>query len=61
MFKHLPPADNFSARHIGPNDEEITIMLDTLGLTSLDELVQKTIPAEILDEHPSKSALQLMN
>ena len=52
MFKHLPPADNFSARHIGPNDEEITIMLDTLGLTSLDELVQKTIPAEILDDAP---------
>ena len=52
MFKHLPPADNFSARHIGPNDEEITFMLDTLGLTSLDELVQKTIPAEILDDAP---------
>ena len=27
-------------------------MLDTLGLTSLDELVQKTIPAEILDDAP---------
>ena len=52
MFKHLPPADNFSARHIGPNDEEITFMLDTLGLTSLDELVRKTIPAEILDDAP---------
>ena len=54
MFKHLPSADNFSARHIGPNDEEITIILDTLELTSLDELVQKTIPAEILDDAPLK-------
>ena len=52
MLKHLPPADNFSVRHIGPDENEISTMLETLGLTSLDELVQKTVPAEILDDFP---------
>ena len=52
MLKHLPPADNFSVRHIGPDENEISTMLETLGLSSLDELVQKTVPAEILDDFP---------
>ncbi|MCH7612501.1 MAG: aminomethyl-transferring glycine dehydrogenase [Candidatus Marinimicrobia bacterium] len=50
MTKYLPPTDYFTSRHIGPNEDEIKVMLKTLGLSSLDELVQKTIPAEILGD-----------
>lgn len=41
------PTDLFVQRHIGPRDEDIQQMLKTLGLNSLDELVQKTIPKNI--------------
>lgn len=37
----------FQDRHIGPSDDEIKEMLDVLGLSSLDELVEKTVPAAI--------------
>ena len=50
MFKNIPPADAFIDRHIGPISDEINAMLKTLGLTNLEELIQKTIPAEILDD-----------
>ena len=50
MFKNTPPADAFIDRHIGPISDEINAMLKTLGLTNLEELIQKTIPAEILDD-----------
>ena len=52
MSINLPPADDFSTRHIGPDDGEVSTMLGTLGLKSLDELIQKTVPAEILDDAP---------
>jgi glycine dehydrogenase len=34
----------FPKRHIGPRSEDVAAMLHTLGLTNLDELVQKAIP-----------------
>ena len=37
----------FTQRHIGPNEEEVTEMLKIIGITSLDELIEKTIPADI--------------
>ncbi len=40
------PAD-FVSRHIGPNDEEIAEMLETVGASSLDELMGQTIPPDI--------------
>ncbi|MCF8225625.1 MAG: aminomethyl-transferring glycine dehydrogenase [Bacteroidales bacterium] len=40
--------DKFSTRHIGPGKEEVEAMLKTIGVDSLDELIQKTIPASIL-------------
>lgn len=49
MTRYLPPTDDFISRHIGSNDAEINDMLKTIGLSSLEELVQKTIPAEVLD------------
>ena len=38
----------FSHRHIGPNDYEINEMLSFLGYESIDELIHKTIPDNIL-------------
>ncbi|HNS38942.1 MAG TPA: aminomethyl-transferring glycine dehydrogenase [Promineifilum sp.] len=43
----LLPADRFVKRHIGPRSHDVTAMLGTLGLNSLDELVDQAIPASI--------------
>jgi glycine dehydrogenase len=40
-------SDAFAHRHIGPRAEDQTAMLTELGVTSLDELVEKVIPAAI--------------
>jgi len=45
----LPRPHAFVDRHIGPSDEEIGLMLGTVGAASLDELVAAAIPASILD------------
>ena len=37
----------FSQRHIGPNETETREMLATIGVSSLDELIDKTVPASI--------------
>ncbi|NRA10995.1 MAG: aminomethyl-transferring glycine dehydrogenase [Crocinitomicaceae bacterium] len=39
--------NDFSSRHIGPNAEEKKTMLDKIGVNSIDELIDKTIPAHI--------------
>jgi glycine dehydrogenase len=45
-------ADDFVARHIGPNEEEIRQMLEGLGYSSLDALAGATIPPDIRLERP---------
>ncbi|WP_151549213.1 MULTISPECIES: aminomethyl-transferring glycine dehydrogenase [Corynebacterium] len=40
---------SFSDRHIGPDAHETSIMLDTLGVSSLDELIEKAVPASIIN------------
>lgn len=37
----------FESRHIGPRKEEIPGMLKRIGVNSLDELINKTIPSDI--------------
>ena len=37
----------FNSRHIGPDREQIQQMLQVLGVSSLDELIDKTVPAAI--------------
>lgn len=37
----------FSRRHIGPGAGETNDMLSTIGVNSLDELIQQTIPDNI--------------
>ncbi len=45
-------ADRFSDRHIGPGKEDIGKMLEAMGLNSLDELMEKTIPHSIRLKDP---------
>ncbi len=42
-------SDQFSQRHIGPKEPGIREMLDTIGVTTLDELVARTVPSAILN------------
>lgn len=43
---------NFASRHIGPRPNEVQEMLDTIGVSSIDELINKTVPAAIKLERP---------
>ena len=40
-------ANEFAGRHIGPGEKETAEMLKTIGVKSLDELIDRTIPASI--------------
>ena len=40
-------ANEFAGRHIGPTEKELPGMLKTIGVGSLDELIDRTIPASI--------------
>lgn len=42
----------FTNRHIGPTEAEIAAMLKTIGVSSMDELINKTVPAAIRLEVP---------
>ena len=55
-FNHelLQPADQFVKRHIGPRSHDVSDMLQTLGLNSLDELVDEAIPRGIRLPAPLK-------
>ena len=44
----------FANRHIGIGEEELPLMLKKIGVSSLDELIEKTIPANILLKEPLK-------
>lgn len=39
--------DSFVLRHIGPREENIQEMLNTIGVQTLDDLISKTIPTDI--------------
>ena len=43
----LAPTDTFVHRHLGPSPAEVQAMLTTLGVASLDALVESTVPADI--------------
>lgn len=40
-------SDKFVNRHNGPRKNELPLMLKTIGVKSLDELIDKTVPSEI--------------
>jgi glycine cleavage system P protein (glycine dehydrogenase) len=57
--------DAFARRHIGPGDAEIRAMLDALEAASIDELVERAVPAAIrreraLDLPPARSEAQAL-
>jgi glycine dehydrogenase len=45
-------SDNFANRHNGPRDNELPEMLKMIGVQSLDQLIEKTIPKSIMLEKP---------
>ncbi|HVT90399.1 MAG TPA: aminomethyl-transferring glycine dehydrogenase [Tepidisphaeraceae bacterium] len=51
MTDSISNAD-FIPRHIGPSDADISQMLETIGLKSLDELVLQTVPESIRLQSP---------
>ena len=44
--------EQFSTRHIGPDQREREEMLKQTGAESLDDLIDQTIPARIRLKHP---------
>ena len=44
--------DNFVSRHNGPREHEIDLMLKTIGVSSLDQLVEETVPTRIRLKKP---------
>mgnify|MGYP006080804675 CR=1 FL=1 len=52
MIKH----DSFQLRHIGPRKEEIQTMLDAIGVNSIDQLIDQTVPASIRLKKPMNVA-----
>ncbi len=48
----LEANDQFIQRHIGPDQQQQQQMLHLLGVNSLDELIDSTVPAKILRQQP---------
>ncbi|MHA6264494.1 aminomethyl-transferring glycine dehydrogenase [Arenibacterium sp. CAU 1754] len=46
------PYDFANRRHIGPSPAEMADMLDTIGVTSLDALIDETVPQSIRQKKP---------
>ena len=44
--------DLLASRHIGINEQDTAIMLRKMGVNSLDELINQTIPANIRLKEP---------
>ena len=44
--------DSFANRHIGVSEKDIEVMLRKIGVDTLDELINKTIPANIRLKEP---------
>src|SRR5690554_6820913 len=40
--------DSFALRHIGPREKDIPEMLETVGASSIDQLIYETVPDDIL-------------
>ena len=65
----MPPTlertDRFVDRHVGPDDADVKSMLRLLEVSSLEELIDSTIPRQIRSAHPlqlegAKSEFELL-
>ncbi len=45
----MPENTSFASRHIGPDSDDLAVMLAVIGVASLDDLAAKALPAGILD------------
>jgi glycine dehydrogenase len=52
---HSNYAPDFAARHIGPAPSEVADMLAAIGASSLESLMQETVPNDIRPAHPLSS------
>jgi glycine dehydrogenase len=52
MAIQLDFTDRFVSRHVGPSDAEVTRMLAEVGVDSLDDLIDRTIPSDIRVDKP---------
>ena len=52
MSIDLNSRDRFEFRHNGPNNEQQAAMLSTIGVSTLDELIDKTVPENIRIRKP---------
>ncbi|MDJ0832410.1 MAG: aminomethyl-transferring glycine dehydrogenase [Gammaproteobacteria bacterium] len=70
-LQQLHRADDFASRHIGPAEQDQQSMLAALGLSSLDQLIEKVVPESIrrrdemqigaaLTEHEAMARLKTM-
>jgi len=48
----LNPTDTFVRRHTGPDEHDIRQMLDVVGVPSLDDLIDETVPESIRMRRP---------
>ncbi|TDE04473.1 aminomethyl-transferring glycine dehydrogenase [Flavobacterium hiemivividum] len=44
--------DSFALRHLGPRDNDLPKMLETIGVETLDQLIDETIPTDIRLKKP---------
>ncbi|CCN81322.1 Glycine dehydrogenase (decarboxylating) [Vibrio nigripulchritudo SFn27] len=56
LLHHLSTDNEFIARHNGPNNAEQQHMLDAIKSSSLDALIEETVPAQIRLESPMSKA-----
>ena len=59
------PSVTYQERHIGPNQHETEAMLKAIGVSSLDELIQRTVPGpirlkKVLDVGPALSEIDFL-
>ncbi|GAB4446688.1 MAG: aminomethyl-transferring glycine dehydrogenase [Anaerolineae bacterium] len=61
----LNPIDTFAERHLGPREADMADMLATLGVASMQELIDQTVPAAIrlaqpLNLPPARSESEIL-
>jgi glycine dehydrogenase len=47
MSLNIHYQENFKDRHIAPNTQDTNAMLNTIGVKSVDELIEQTVPQSI--------------
>ncbi len=52
MSLNIHYQENFKDRHIAPNEADTAAMLETVGVNSVDQLIEQTVPAAIRLKQP---------